>query len=144
MCGIDWASISNYSLPEAEDNEDLVAVMHESTEDMIAGWTKYKRSRMDTVAAMLPSSHSRKLDGRVATRDVQVFLAWVLSGDGTRKDPDGYMEVAVDAVRSAFVEQGDTYTRLDNFWQPFGTASGLSSGRAFSALMLARYSFSSS
>jgi hypothetical protein len=53
---------------------------------------------MDTVAAMLPSSHLRKLDGRVATRDVRVLLVRLLSGGATRKAPGGDMEVAVNAV----------------------------------------------
>ena len=72
MCDTDWVKTSCASPKDITEDEDLIAAMYVSMDD--AYGSKWGRSRFNAVAATLPSSHSRKLNGHVAIEDFRALL----------------------------------------------------------------------
>lgn len=75
LCNIDdWMERSANNCRAEGDDEDLVAVLHESMPQR----QKQNRERFLPVAAMLPSSHSWKLSGRAPAQAIQALLELLL------------------------------------------------------------------
>jgi hypothetical protein len=95
MCNTNWSQAASKDVREREDDEDLVAALE--------GPPRQDRKTAHPVfdmAKKLPSSHSRKLDGRVALRDLRALLALVIvtSTGSAREDPSEEKTAAERAV----------------------------------------------
>jgi hypothetical protein len=106
ICDTDWANISSASPRDAAEDEDLIAAMYVSMDD--AYGSKWGRSRFNAVARALPSSHSQKLDGRVAIDDFRALLELLIvaSVDCTLTEAD--VTSALDTLTIMLLVNGDS------------------------------------
>ncbi|KAF2446598.1 hypothetical protein P171DRAFT_472072 [Karstenula rhodostoma CBS 690.94] len=121
LCNTDWTARSTQdgSARTAADDEDLVAVLCACMPQP----QKMDRARFVPVAATLPSSHSRALDGRVDITSIRALLGLLLSlpaedAPASSAEETGGSRTAVGAVVGAFAPQdGDADGDVD--WERF-------------------------